>query len=98
MRDEYEVLVALEVVAFLDELDGKSERIVRENLTKLAAPFPGRGAGDKERIEWQGEEVYRLHIGRTWTAFYDVDIEHEVVKVLRVMSIEDAHNEYGSLD
>lgn len=98
MADEYDVLVAEGVHSFLDSLDEKSERIVRENLAKLVSPYPGEGQGDKERITWRGDEVYRLHIGRTWTAFYDIDKEQSVVRVLRVMSIDDAHKEYGDLD
>lgn len=98
MGEEYEILVAQDVRVFLDGLDEKSERIVRENLEKLSTPYPGRGVGDKEKIEWRGEEVYRLHIGRTWTAFYDIVESEGNVKVLKVMSIDDAHKEYGQLD
>ena len=98
MGDGYEVLVSPEVNDLLDDLDEKSARIVRENLGKLTDPYPGEGQGDKERITWRGQEVYRLHIGRTWTAFYDIEENDEVVKVLRVMPIDDAHKEYGSLD
>ena len=98
MGDEYEVLVSQEVRRLLDDLDEKSARIVRENLRKCSEPPPGVGQGDKERITWRGEDVYRLHIGRTLTAFYDVEENDEVVRVLRVMPIDDAHMEYGSLD
>lgn len=98
MGGGYEVLVSRDVRDLLDGLDEKSERIVHENLEKLVDPHPGSGSGDKERITWRGQEVYRLHIGRTWTAFYDVEEDEHVVKVLRVMPIDDAHKEYGSLD
>lgn len=95
MGDGYEVLIAQEVLDFLEDRDDKSERIIRENLAKLSTPYPGEGQGDKERITWRGQEVFRLHIGRTWTAFYDIN---DVVRVLKVMPIEDAHQEYGSLN
>jgi len=98
MGDGYEVLVSPEVNELLDSLDEKSERIVRENLEKLSEPYPGEGQGDKERIVWRGQEVHRLHIGRTWTAFYDVEENDDIVYVLRVMPIDDAHKEYGGLD
>ena len=98
MGDGYEVLASDEVRELLASLDEKSERIVTDNLQKLSNPYPGRGSGDKERIEWQGDTVYRLHIGRTWTAFYDIEDDEEVVKVLRVMPIDQAHKEYGDLD
>lgn len=98
MGEGYDVLVAQEVRAFLDDLDEKSERIVRENLEKLTEPHPGRGLGDKEQITWRGREVHRLHVGRTWTAFYDIHEEERQVKVLKVMPIDQAHDEYGELD
>lgn len=95
---DYQVLVAEGVQEFLEQLDEKSERIVRDNLSKLADPYPGQGQGDKERITWRGDEVYRLHIGRTWTAFYDVDDGESVVRVLDVLPIDEAHKEYGNPD
>jgi len=98
MSDEYEILVAQNVREFIGGLDDKSEQIVRENLQKLSKPYPGRGLGDKEKITWRGEEVYRLHVGRTWTAFYDIHEAESVVKVLDVMPIDQAHSEYGDLD
>lgn len=98
MGDGYDVLVAQNVEAFLDGLDEKSERIVRDNLEQLTEPYPGRGKGDKEKIEWRGRETFRLHIGRTWTAFYDIEESEKLVKVLKVMPIDEAHKQYGDLD
>jgi len=94
MGDEFDILVAVEVQDFLNSLDDKSERIVKEHLSKLQNPYPGSGKGDKERITWQGEEVHRLHIGRTWTAFYDINEDENIVRVLRMMDIDDAHKKY----
>ncbi|WP_248515953.1 type II toxin-antitoxin system RelE/ParE family toxin [Salinarchaeum laminariae] len=98
MSDEYQLLVSQEVQEFLEEVEEKTERIVRENLEKLSDPYPGRGLGDKEKITWRGEEVYRLHIGRTWTAFYDINESEDVVEVLDILPIDQAHSEYGDLD
>lgn len=98
MGDEYDILVARDVKDFLRGLDDKSEWIVRENLEKLSEPYPGRGKGDKEKITWRGEEVYRLHIGRTWTAFYDIRENEQTVQVLRILPIDEAHDQYGDLD
>lgn len=97
MGESFTILVSDEVRAFIDSLDDKSERIVKENLAKLESPFPDTGPGDKEKITWRGEEVYRLHIGRTWTAFYDIHIDPSEVKVLKILPIDKAHKEYGSL-
>lgn len=93
---EYRLLVEADVLAFIEGLDEKSERICKRNLEKLAEnPYPGRGKGDKERLEVDGETVYRLHIGRTFTAFYDVDEDQETVRVLELLPIDEAHERYG---
>lgn len=59
---------------YLVALDGKSRRIVEDNLHELEDdpyPRPHSGRGDKEQLVVDGEELYRLHVGRTHTAFYD---------------------------
>jgi mRNA-degrading endonuclease RelE of RelBE toxin-antitoxin system len=98
MGGGYEVLVAEDVRSFLQRLDEKSKRILTDTLSKLEEPYPGRGKGDKEQITWKGQSVYRLHIGRSWTAFYDIDEDEEVVTVRDVLPIDDAHEQYGDLD
>lgn len=96
MGDVYEVHVAIDVRDFLQSLDDKSKRIIKDNLAKLEEPYPGRGQGDKEKIEWKGDEVYRLHIGRSWTAFYDIDEDEGRVLVREILPIDRAHKEYGA--
>lgn len=92
----YRVQVAPQVARFLEALDEKSHRICRENLEKLAEePHPGRGQGDKERIVVRGEEVFRLHIGRRYTAFYVILEQDRLVRVLQVLPIDQAHKQYG---
>lgn len=98
MGGEYDVLVAEDVREFIASLDEKTKRILKDNLSKLEQPYPGRGKGDKEQITWKGMSVFRLHIGRSWTAFYDIEDDEQVVKVREVLPIEDAHDEYGELD
>lgn len=98
MGGEYDVLVAEDVREFIASLDKKTARILNDNLSKLEQPYPGRGKGDKEQITWKGMSVYRLHIGRSWTAFYDIEDDEQVVKVREVLPIDKAHDEYGELD
>lgn len=98
MGGEYEVLVAEDVREFIASLDEKAARILKDNLSKLERPYPGRGKGDKEQITWKGMSVYRLHIGRSWTAFYDIESDEQVVKVREVLPIKEAHDQYGELD
>lgn len=95
----YEVLLAPDdAQAVLDAMDDKSERIVRNNLDKLADdpyPRPGAGGGDREQITFDGVEGYRLHIGRTWTAFYTIEEDSNQVLVHEITDIDDAHKRYG---
>lgn len=95
MTDEFDVVVSEEVATFLRSADEKTERICRNNLSKLSRPYPGRGPGDKEKLVIEGEELYRLHIGRTHTAFYDVLEDENLVQVLDILPIDEAHKRYG---
>lgn len=94
----YDVLLADEAREYIAALSEKSTRIVKENLRKLEDdpyPRPGSGSGDKEKIVVDGEEIYRLHIGRTHTAFYDVLDDEQEVRIVDIMDIDDAHKRYG---
>ena len=94
----YNVLIAADAREYVSVLDEKSTRIVKENLRKLANdpyPRPESGAGDKEKVIVDGEEIYRLHIGRTHTAFYDVLESENEVRVVELMDIDEAHKRYG---
>ncbi len=94
----YRVLIDRDTLGYVNTLPEKSQRIVKENLKKLGeAPHPGMGKGDKKRLAHRGETLYRLHIGRTFTAFYRIYEKEKEVKILKVMTIERAHKEYGRL-
>ncbi|MDX1747011.1 MAG: type II toxin-antitoxin system RelE/ParE family toxin [Halobacteriales archaeon] len=94
----YEVLLAEDAREYVGSLDEKSARIVKDNLRKLADdpyPRPNSGSGDKEKLVVDGEELYRLHIGRTHTAFYDVLEADKEVRVIEIVDIDEAHKRYG---
>lgn len=92
----YRVQVSEQARSFLQALDEKSRRICQNNLGKLAAgPYPGRGSGDKERLPVRGEEVFRLHIGRRYTAFYIILEGERMVRVVELLPIDQAHKKYG---
>jgi len=93
----YNVLIAADAREYVSMLDENSTRIVKETLQKLADdpyPRPKSGAGDKEKVVVDGEEIYRLHIGRTHTAFYDVLDSESEVRVVELMDIDEAHKRY----
>ena len=39
-------------------------------------------------------QVYRIHIARVLTVFYQVHDEEHLVRILKIMTIEQAHKEY----
>jgi mRNA-degrading endonuclease RelE of RelBE toxin-antitoxin system len=92
----YNVLLGEQPRKYIATLDDKSKRIVKDNLRKLADdPYPGAGTGDKERLVVDGEELYRPHIGRTHTAFYDILADVGEVRVVEILDIDEAHGRYG---
>lgn len=94
----YSVLLGDQPAEYIAQLDQKSTRIVKENLRKLEDdphPRPGSGSGDKEKLIVSGEELYRLHIGRTHTAFYDILEDDSQIRIVELLPIDDAHKRYG---
>lgn len=91
----YTVRVSREAKDFLTFVDGKSKKIITNNLKKLGTPYPGRGAGDKERLVIAGKDRYRMHIGRTYTAFYTINEDKQMVHVVELLTIKAAHKKYG---
>ena len=92
----YNVQLSKEACLFLSYIDNKSRRICKKNLEKLGEnPYPGKGSGDKEKIIVKGKERYRLHIGRTFTAFYMIDEKQKIVRVVEILPIDKAHKKYG---
>ncbi|MFA5347029.1 MAG: hypothetical protein WC294_02745 [Methanoregula sp.] len=94
----FEVRVRKTADAYIRDLPEKSRRIIKNILTGLGEnPFPGSG-GDKEKLVLRGgREIFRLHIARTFTAFYSIDNEKMIVRVHDVLPIELAHKKYGRL-
>lgn len=94
----YSVFLADQPNEYIRALDEKSANIIKDNLRKLEDdpyPRPGSGSGDKEKVPVDGEEVYRLHISRTHTAFYRIIEDKNQVRIIELLSIDDAHDRYG---
>ena len=96
---KYGIVIQRRSAGFLNDLEDRSRRIVRARLATLGDdPFPGKG-GDKELIRAPkgrpDEKIYRLHIGRSFTAFYP--IEDKTVYITEILTIEQAHKRYGTL-
>ena len=94
----FDVKVRNTADAFIGAVPEKSRRIIKSALERLEEnPFCGSG-GDKEKLDLgAGREIYRIHIARTYTAFYSVDKENRIVKVHDILTIGQAHKKYGRL-
>jgi hypothetical protein len=93
----FTVLLGDQPQGFLASADKKTERIVRDNLSNLSEPYPrpGAGKGDREKLPVDGREMYRMHIGRSYTALYTIHEETEDVRVREILPIDEAHRRYG---
>ena len=91
---KFEVGPGIDAAAFINAQNEKTRRIIHAHLKSLEDdPFPGKG-GDKELLNTRpGVKIYRLHIGRTFTAIYV--IEKKSVLVTEVMTIGQAHKKYN---
>ena len=79
----------------INRLPGKTRRIIKTALKRLEEdPFPG-SRGDKEKLVLKGGVIYRLHISRRYTVFYEIDKEEKLVIVQEILPIEQAHKKYG---
>ena len=79
---------------FLKKLPQKTRSIIVEKILDLIEdPFPG---GNREKLECpHPPAVYRLHIGRSFTVFYILETDENVIKIEKIMTIEKAHKEYS---
>lgn len=94
----YQVLLGDQPREFLVGADEKTERIVKDHLGSLGDepyPRPGAGKGDREQLPVDGEELYRMHVSRTYTVLYTIDETESVVRVREILPIDDAHKRYG---
>ena len=91
------VVIDRKALKYLSELPDKSQRLIKEKCRALAEdPFPGQG-GDKESLHVEFK-LYRLHVGRSFTVFYQICEEKELVKILEIVTIDKAHKLYKHFD
>lgn len=83
---------------FLNSLDIKDQRIIKDKLKILQDnPYPGQD-GDKEKLRTNKKrESYRFHIARSFTVIYTIDQDENKVYITHIMSIERAHRRYGRI-
>ena len=90
----FTIVIEKKAEKFLKTLPKKTRRIVIDNILELQEdPFPG---GNKEKLEYNHPPVvYRLHISRSFTVFYSIQIDEHLIKIARIQTIERAHKEYS---
>lgn len=79
------------VIKTLEKYPEKIREHVFNHLRKLENPY---NAPDVECL-YPKLHVYRMHIGRTYTVIFKIHKESNIVKVLDLMTIEQAHKRYG---
>jgi len=72
---------------YINSLPEKDRRIIKQHLLNLEDPYT---APDVELLK---SGHCRMHIARSYTAFFDV-IPGGTIKILAVMTIEEAHKRY----
>lgn len=93
----YEVRVDIQASKFLNSCGSKTRRIIKDNLKALKeTPYPSPEAkkGDREQVSINGEKVYRMHISRSYTAFYVVNEEQKQAVITDIVDIDTAHKMY----
>ena len=82
----------------INRLPEKTRRIIKTALKRLEEdPFPGSHGDTEKLVLKDGIIIYRLHISRRYTAFYEIDNEEKLVIVQEILPIEQAHKKYGRL-
>lgn len=94
----YNVILGEKAQDYLADQDSKTKRIIKNKLRTLQEePFPRpnrKAAGDLEKVTVKGEEVYRMHISRSHTAFYWIHKEDKIVDITNIVDIDKAHKMY----
>jgi mRNA interferase RelE/StbE len=85
----FKVLISKKALKYIEGLEEKSQRSIKEKCLALGnCPFSGNGCGDKELLNILDHTlVYRLHIGRSYTAFYGISEEEHIVHIRDIMTI-----------
>mgnify|MGYP001063677932 FL=1 len=79
----------------INRLPDKTRRIIKTDLNRLEEDqFPG-SKGDKEKLVLRGGMIiYRLHISRSYTAFYEINKEEKLIIVQEILPIKQDHKKY----
>ena len=79
------------VVKTLSKYPEKNREQIFNHIQLLDNPY---NAPDVECLHSK-KQIYRMHIGRTYTIIFKIHKESDIVQVLDLMTIEQAHKRYG---
>ncbi len=86
-----EVLIEKRVLKTLEKFPMDIREYVFSHFYRLEDPY---NAPDTECLH-QKIQVYRMHVGRSYTIIFKILKESKTVHVLDLMTIEQAHKRYG---
>lgn len=86
-----EVRIEKGVIKTLEKYPEKIRGHIFRHICKLEDPS---NAPDVECLHSK-VQVYRMHIGRIYTVIFKIRTESNIVQVLDLMTIEQAHKRYG---
>lgn len=89
----FSIVIEKRAREYLGKIQKKTRRILVDKILELQHdPYPG---GNKERLDYPHPPVvYRLHVSRSFTVFYIIIEDEHIVRVEKIMTIEQAHKEY----
>jgi len=91
------LVIDRKALKYLSDLPEKSQRLIKEKCHAHSEdPYPGQG-DDKELLHLD-YKLYRLHIGRSFTVFYQICEKDKLVKILEITTIDKAHKLYKRLE
>lgn len=79
------------VITTLSKYPEKIREHIFNRIRELNDPY---SASDVECLHSK-KQIYRMHIGRTNTIIFTIHKESKTVRVLDLMTIEQAHKRYG---
>jgi mRNA interferase RelE/StbE len=92
----YRVLISRDALNYLATLTEKSKRVINRRFEVLKEdPYPGRAG--KKKLHLSGYDLFRMHVSRSYTIFYRIEEQEKAVKILDIMTLEEAHKRYGRL-
>ena len=88
---DVDVQIERSVIKTLEKYPEKIREHIFNHLRKLEDPY---STPDVECLHSK-LNVYRMHVGRTYTIIFKINKESNIVTVLDLMTIEQAHKRYG---